>query len=247
MGAPERRAARLHLPAACLCVLLGVAGAWGQSCAFAGVFEDGEALLRAGDYRQALEKLREAVGESPYDAERRRYLAEAYERLGDVPAAMQQYRHILRLAPRSGAAAAARAALAALGEPAVTRIEVAVRRAGNAVLLPARVNGEDLGAFVLDTGATFITISRSAAARLGLATGDRMVRLHTASGTVEAPLTLLRDVQVGDAGARDVQAVVHDVPNLPASVVGLLGMSFLERFRMNLDVGAGVLVLERDP
>jgi hypothetical protein len=31
---------------------------------------------------------------------------------------------------------------------------------------------------------------------------------------------------------------------MPSNIIGLLGMSFLERFRMNLDMSSGYLVLE---
>jgi aspartyl protease family protein len=103
-----------------------------------------------------------------------------------------------------------------------------------------------VGSFILDTGATFITISRAAAKSLGLSPGDRLVRLNTASGTVEAPLALLGEVEIGGAVASDVQAVIHDVPDLPPSIAGLLGLSFLERFRINLDLGAGLLILETE-
>jgi predicted aspartyl protease len=31
---------------------------------------------------------------------------------------------------------------------------------------------------------------------------------------------------------------------MPSNIVGLLGMSFLERFRVNLDIGSSLLILE---
>jgi clan AA aspartic protease (TIGR02281 family) len=236
-----RRRFRLGRLAFGLAVVLVAGAAWGQG---APGFEERRALFQAGDYRRALELFLRAVDESPYEPERRLYLAETYEHLEDFPAAMQQYRHILRLAPRSSAAAAARDALRALGEPTQGRIEVPFRRSGSSIVLAARLNGRDVGSFILDTGATFTIISRAAAASLGLPAGDRLVRLATASGTVDAPLAMLREVEVGGAVAADVQAVIHDVPDLPPSIAGLLGLSFLERFRINLDMGSGLLILE---
>jgi len=70
------------------------------------------------------------------------------------------------------------------------------------------------------------------------------VRLATASGVIQAPLALLDEVDIGGAIARHIPAVIHDLPNMPASVVGLLGLSFLERFRVNLDLTSGILLLQ---
>ncbi|NOY44140.1 MAG: hypothetical protein GXP50_01605, partial [Deltaproteobacteria bacterium] len=70
------------------------------------------------------------------------------------------------------------------------------------------------------------------------------VRLVTANGEIEASLGEARRVDVGRARARDVAvAVVGDdpVPGLD----GILGLSFLERFRYTLDPEAGLLVLEK--
>ena len=73
---------------------------------------------------------------------------------------------------------------------------------------------------------------------------DGTVRLVTASGVIEAPLVILDEVDVGGAIARYVPAVIHDLPGMPPNVVGLLGMSFLERFQVNLDLTSGSLTLQ---
>jgi predicted aspartyl protease len=54
----------------------------------------------------------------------------------------------------------------------------------------------------------------------------------------------LDEVDVGGAVARHVPAVIHDLPNAPPAIVGLLGLSFLERFRVNLNLTSGILILE---
>jgi clan AA aspartic protease (TIGR02281 family) len=106
------------------------------------------------------------------------------------------------------------------------------------------VNGQPVGYFILDTGASFTSVSRLVADRLGISSGGSGVTLTTASGTIQAPLALLDEVEIGGAVARHVAAVIHDLPNVPPNVVGLLGLSFLERFRVNLDLTSGVLILE---
>ena len=63
-------------------------------------------------------------------------------------------------------------------------------------------------------------------------------------GVIQAPLVLLDEVDVGGAVSRNVTAVVHDLPNAPPAIVGLLGLSFLERFRVSLDLTSRTLVLQ---
>lgn len=210
----------------------------------AGPFQEGVDFFQGGHYRWALEKFIEAVDQAPRDLERRWYLAESYRLLGDGSAAAQAYRRILQMAPQSAQATAARRALDALGEPALAAARVAFERRGASILVPGRINGQAIGYFILDTGATFTSVSRLAAGSLGIASGGSSVSLATASGTIQAPLALLDEVDVGGAVARHVPAVIHDLPGAPGNIVGLLGLSFLERFRVTLDLSAGVLVLE---
>jgi clan AA aspartic protease (TIGR02281 family) len=217
---------------------------WPGTLAYAGSFEEGVDFFQGGHYRWALEKFVEAIDRAPRDPERQWYLAESYSLLGDSAAAAQVYRRILQMAPQSLRAMAARQALDALGEPSVTTFQIPFERRGASVLVPGKVNGQTIGYFILDTGATFTSISRLVADSLAISSGGSSVRLITASGVIQAPLALLEEVEIGGAVARHVATVVHDLPNVPPTVVGLLGLSFLERFRVNLDLTSGVLVLE---
>jgi aspartyl protease family protein len=202
-------------------------------------------FLQGGHPRWALEKLVEAVDQSPRDPLRWWYLGESYRLLGDTDGAASAYRHVLQLAGSSPLAAAARQALEVLGEPSVAAVSVSIQRRGSAVLVPARINREPVGALLLDTGATFTSVSRSVADRLGIRpSSGGTVRLLTASGAIQAPLVILEEVDIGGAVARHVPAVIHDLPGMPGPVVGLLGMSFLDRFRVNLDITSGTLILE---
>jgi len=216
----------------------------GGGAAQAGAFEEGVSLFRLGHYRWALEKLLEAASQAPQNPEPLWYLAETYRQLGEDAAAAHQYRRILQAAPFSPVAGEARRALATLGEPPQTRFQIPFQRVGKAMLVAAQVNGQSLGAFILDTGATFLSLSQAAADGLGVRRTGSSVRLNTASGTITAPFVLLDEVELGGAVAHHVPAVIHDLPGTPASIIGLLGMSFLERFRVNLDLNAGVLILE---
>ena len=83
--------------------------------------------------------------------------------------------------------------------------------------------------FVVDTGATFITMSQAEADRIGLdyKNGQRGFT-QTANGTVPAYRVVLTSVRIGDVQVYNVAAVV-----LPAPMNHLLlGNSFLDRFQM---------------
>ena len=91
----------------------------------------------------------------------------------------------------------------------------------------AVVNGEKVRMLV-DTGASFVSLSRKDAELLGLKPAPRefTYRMSTANGVVTAAPVRLSEVQVGDVALRNVEAVVH-AEGGPS--VSLLGMSFLKR------------------
>jgi aspartyl protease family protein len=99
----------------------------------------------------------------------------------------------------------------------------------------ARVDGRRI-AFVVDTGASQITIRESDAARLGFhpSRRDYTVRIHTANGEGRAAMVDLGMVEIGNIVVRDIRALV--VPD-DALGVNLLGMSFLSRVRWTHDRG----------
>lgn len=94
------------------------------------------------------------------------------------------------------------------------------------------VNGRSME-FLVDTGATMITLSRADARRLNLdyRSGAPTVAM-TVNGAVKGWRVTLDSVRVGRLTESDVEAVVVDNDALP---VGLLGMSFLDRFEMRRD------------
>lgn len=241
MEQPFRRERRLRVFVAAVALALLT---WPAGTAQAGPFEEGVDFFQGGHYRWALEKFIEAVDRAPRDAQRWWYVAESYRLLGDPSAAAHAYRQILQMAPQSALATAARQALEALGEPALAAVQVPLQKRGRSVLLPGKVNGQPVGYFILDTGATFTSLSGLVANRLGISTSGSSVRLATASGVIQAPLAVLDELDIGGAVARHVPAVIHDLPNMPPSVAGLLGLSFLERFRVNLDLSSGVLLFQ---
>ncbi len=105
-----------------------------------------------------------------------------------------------------------------------------------------QVNGEPIR-FVVDTGATFITLPAREASRLGLdyRNGQKAL-METANGDVSAYRVKLETVSVGDVAVHNVDAIVTEGNSLP---VALLGMSFLNRMDMRRE-GAMMTLTRRD-
>jgi aspartyl protease family protein len=120
-------------------------------------------------------------------------------------------------------------------------------RRGGAIFVRGRVNEQAETLFLVDTGATLCVLTRATADRLGLTASpvSTLVTVHSASGSFKAPLIQVDLIQIGDAEVRSVDAIIHDVPNLPPTVGGLLGMSFLNQFKVEIDQEEGVMLLSR--
>jgi aspartyl protease family protein len=111
-------------------------------------------------------------------------------------------------------------------------------------LVRAQISGRINAIFLLDTGASVTTISTRVARELGINTGfgSPTTEISTASGIVRVPLATVDSIQVGGAEARDVRVVVLDLPE-GQQLTGLLGNTFLSRFRVQLDAANAVLTL----
>lgn len=127
-----------------------------------------------------------------------------------------------------------------------TPVKVPIVHQGSALLVQGRVNEQMDTLFLVDTGATFCVLTRATADRLGLTErSGSMVAVHTAAGPIEAPLIHLDLIQVGDAEARNVEAIIHDVPGLPPTVGAIIGLSFLNQFKVEIDPVERVMLLSR--
>jgi clan AA aspartic protease (TIGR02281 family) len=105
------------------------------------------------------------------------------------------------------------------------------RRSNGVSTTRAEINGVE-GTFIVDTGASFVTLSRAFAAKAKprrLATES--VEMQTANGTTSATLATVDSVKLAALSASGVPAIVAS-KSLGDGVDGLLGMSFLSRFTM---------------
>lgn len=85
-----------------------------------------------------------------------------------------------------------------------------------------RINRQPV-VFMLDTGATLVSVPGDLAKRLGLEKGPPL-RANTANGTVTVFFTRLESISLGDIQMQDVRASIN--PQMRGDEV-LLGMSFL--------------------
>jgi aspartyl protease family protein len=110
---------------------------------------------------------------------------------------------------------------------------------GGHFMAQGAINGQAVS-FMVDTGATAVSMGVSDAERLGLnyKAGERGTA-NTANGVVTAWRIRLASVRVGDVEVFDVEAIVAPQP----MTFVLLGNSFLNRFQMKRD--HDVMVLER--
>ena len=115
-----------------------------------------------------------------------------------------------------------------------------VPRPHNVIRLAASVNGVR-GNFVLDSGATYVSLKRTFAQQAKVEIdGESAVRLHTANGVGEGKRGRAATIQVRSLQAKNVPIVVQDDAKgtYGAGIDGLLGMSFLARFKLTIDAHA---------
>jgi aspartyl protease family protein len=118
-----------------------------------------------------------------------------------------------------------------------TKEERIRRKGGNVIMTDALINGVK-GKFMIDTGATFVTVKKQFAEKAGLAmTGGQTVRLNTANGAVDGYLTRARSVKLRSLESKTVQVVIQSdgEDDYGDNVDGLIGMSFLSRYDVALD------------
>ena len=108
-------------------------------------------------------------------------------------------------------------------------------------LADGQVNGAHVR-FLVDTGATMVSLPASEATRLGIDYRNAPRSMsQTAAGPSPVYRVLLDSVTVGDVTVHNVEGLVHEAAGLE---VALLGMSFLNRMEMRRE-GANLVLVKR--
>ncbi|MEN8264320.1 MAG: retropepsin-like aspartic protease [Nitrospirota bacterium] len=121
------------------------------------------------------------------------------------------------------------------------KILITFPRGSSRVTLTAVINEAIDQDFLVDTGATIVTIPSSTADALGLEVvpGDRTIA--TASGIVTVKEVIIDAIEVNGWVENNVRAIVLDMPG--RAKLGLLGLNYLGRFEMDLRPEEGTLLL----
>lgn len=120
--------------------------------------------------------------------------------------------------------------------------EIPYSMVNNSMIIQASVNGVAMR-MILDTGASFVVIPPAIASRAGIVTeGKKKTKLATANGKVSAPQVFIDYLKVGSFSEEKIPAVVKNILKEDPRL-GLLGMSFLERFKFQIDQDRSLLLL----
>lgn len=119
---------------------------------------------------------------------------------------------------------------------------------GAALIVPVHLNGEGPFDFVLDTGATLTCVDQALAERLELPERRGQIGMGAGvEGTGRVRLVGIDSLRVGDTRAHDLGACTLDLAHIEmigVEVDGLLGLNFLQEFRVTLDFQRNVVTLE---
>lgn len=205
--------------------------------------EQVERLRARGQLEVALALLSEAAERYPGEGAYHGALVELRIEHGDLDAAAAAAEQALALGAERGPALVLRVRelRRAREEEGATRVPLEVR--GGGLYLAVRVNGGDQPLrFLLDTGASHTVLAGHVASALGVRAlpGAEPVQVNTANGRVLALPTILASVSVADLRVADVQALI--LGDLRGAD-GLLGLSFLRHFHVQLRPETGYLTL----
>jgi len=176
-------------------------------------------------------------------------MARSYEKLGQFCDAISPIETWVSLNPATNDTSQTRAIIASYRSKGkcplatATGEEVfAAPRPNTVVKLPVSINGQR-GSFVLDTGASFVSLRNSFAQKAKVQVDpNSTIRLHTANGISTGKRGRAETIQLRSLQAKDVPIIVQDDAKgtYGEGVDGLLGMSFLSRFKLTVDPGPSV-------
>ena len=110
-------------------------------------------------------------------------------------------------------------------------------------IVDATINGKVKVKLMLDTGASLISLSPEVCRKLGIKETSNLpaIQMQTANGISRNKLIALDKVKIGDA---EVDLVEASIGKKMLGIGGLLGMSFLSNFRMEINHTESELILK---
>jgi clan AA aspartic protease (TIGR02281 family) len=119
-------------------------------------------------------------------------------------------------------------------------MRIPFEKQGTLMRVNVRLNDSVTAPFLVDTGASHISVPYWVIERLGVAITDSTPRrtAMTANGLVSEPIVNLSAVQLGPARVNNLDASVSG-----SMQIGLLGGSFFNNFIYQVDAAASVIIL----
>ena len=110
-------------------------------------------------------------------------------------------------------------------------------------IVDATINGKVKVKLMLDTGASLMSLSPEVCRKLGIKETSNLpaIQMQTANGISQNKLIALDKVKIGDA---EVDLVEASIGKKMLGIGGLLGMSFLSNFRMEINHTESELILK---
>jgi clan AA aspartic protease (TIGR02281 family) len=126
-----------------------------------------------------------------------------------------------------------------------TGISVPLERLGSLFVVTVQVNETRSARLILDTGASHTILSHAIARDLGLYSHRSVASatMHTVGGSVQADIVNVDSIRIAGAEVRNSMAAIHDLPDAPPDIEGLLGLSVLRQFEVTLDTARNRLHL----
>jgi len=120
--------------------------------------------------------------------------------------------------------------------------EVDLLRRGEIWITEVLLNERVRKHLVVDSGASFVLINPEIARELDITVNENtpFIPMTTVSGYILVPLVTLKSVRIGKAQAENIEAVIY---TMPSGGGGLLGNSFLNKFRVTIDSIQGKMTL----
>ena len=110
--------------------------------------------------------------------------------------------------------------------------------------LTAVLNSRLKQKFLLDTGASFVTVPSSTVRALKIKIGSDVPtrNVATAGGVKKAKEIVIDSIKLGNCVVNNIKILVLDIPGQPD--LGLLGLNFLQLFHVEMDNEKGILILK---
>lgn len=223
----------------------------------AGDLQQGLEYYNSGEYKKAEIYFRKIVNQEPANYSAKYMLAASLVYNRNYNEARDLYKNVILNSTNDRLVSLSQTGLSNIGGSIVYRNRnnvskavINVNKAGTIMIVDNVILNNQLStSFIFDTGATFTTISRATADRLNISTrGAKKVRVMTASGYINAPMVKIASVEVKGLVAKNIEAIITDLPahGSDNQIAGLLGLSFLENFKITVDRSAGRITLEKD-